>query len=72
MTELALEKLQAGKPVETLHLSDVVLAFDPKNGGALHTRIKALEELREHCENYVEDGWLQYGIRKAKQSLDAH
>ena len=71
VTQLALEKLQAGKPVETLHLTDVVLASDPQNPGALNARIKALENLHEHCENYVEDGWLQYGIRKAKQALEA-
>ena len=71
VAQLALEKLQAGKPVEALHLTDIALASDPKNEAALNTRIKALENLREHCENYVEDGWLQYGIRKAKETLAA-
>ena len=69
VTQLALEKLQAGKPVETLHLTDVALAADPKNEAALNVRIKALENLREHTENFIEDGWLQYGIRKAKETL---
>lgn len=71
ITQLALDKLQAGKPIETLHLTDVALASDPKNAAALNARIKAFEALREKCENAVEDGWLQYGIRKAKETLEA-
>lgn len=66
---LAQEKLEAGKPVETLHLTDVILAYDPKNSGALNARIKALNYLQEKCENYVEAGWLEYGIAKAKEKL---
>jgi len=69
LTKLALEKLEAGKPVEALHLADVVLASDPKNSGALSARLKALEYLREHCENFIEAGWLDYGIRTTKESL---
>lgn len=68
---LALDKLQAGKPVETLHLTDVVLAYDSKNASALKAKIKAMEYLRDHCENFVEDGWLQYGISKAQEKLEA-
>jgi alkyl sulfatase BDS1-like metallo-beta-lactamase superfamily hydrolase len=71
VVHLALDKLAAGKPVEALHLTDVVLAYDSNNAAALNARIKALENLREHCENFIEDGWLQYGIRKAKEKLDA-
>lgn len=69
VSQLALERLEAGKPVEALHLTDVALASDPKNAAALNARIKAFEALREKCENVVEDGWLQYGIRKAKAAL---
>ncbi|HLY42231.1 MAG TPA: MBL fold metallo-hydrolase [Terracidiphilus sp.] len=71
VAQLALEKLEAGKPVEALHLTDVALAADAKNEAALNARIKALQNLRERCENVVEDGWLQYGIRKAKEKLPA-
>jgi alkyl sulfatase BDS1-like metallo-beta-lactamase superfamily hydrolase len=69
VVRLALEKVDAGKPVEALHLTDVVLASDPKNSGALNARIKALELLRDRSENYVETGWLEYGITKAKGQL---
>ena len=69
VVQLAQAKLAAGRPVETLHLTDVVLAYDPKNSVALQVRIKALQSLRERSENVIEDGWLQYGIRKAQQQL---
>jgi alkyl sulfatase BDS1-like metallo-beta-lactamase superfamily hydrolase len=69
LVRLALEKVDAGKPVEALHLTDVVLSSDQKNAGALNARIKALEYLLDRSENFVEGGWLQYGIRKAKEQL---
>jgi len=72
IVQLALARLAAGKPVETLHLTDVVLAYDARNAGALKARIKALESLRERSENVIEDGWLQYGIRKAQEKLAAN
>lgn len=69
LVRLALEKLEAGKPVETLHLTDVVLAYDQKNSAALDARLRALNYLRERCENYIEAGWLDYGIRTTKEKL---
>jgi len=69
VVRLALEKLDAGKPVEALNLTDVVLAYDQKNSAALVARLKALSYLRERCENYVEAGWLEYGITKTKEKL---
>ncbi len=71
LVRLALEKLDAGKPVETLHLTDVVLASDRSNSAALGARLKALEYLREHTENYVEAGYLEYGIKTTKEKLSA-
>jgi len=55
-------------PVEALHLTDVVLAYDQTNRGALHARIKALKYLEKTCENFVEEDRLQYGIAKAKEN----
>src|ERR1700730_6664674 len=69
IARLALEKLEAGKPVETLHLTDVVLVYDQKNSAALNARIKALEFLQKKCENYVEEGWLEFAIAKAQEKL---
>jgi len=69
IARLALQKVELGKPVEALHLTDVALAADQKNPAALNARIKALEYLRDRCENFVEQGWLEYGIAKAKEKL---
>lgn len=69
LVRLALEKLEAGEPVEALHLTDIVLAYDQKNNAALGARLKALDFLRDRCENYVESGWLDYGIRTTKAKL---
>jgi alkyl sulfatase BDS1-like metallo-beta-lactamase superfamily hydrolase len=69
VAQLALEKLQAGKLVEALHLTDVALASDPKNEATLNVRIKALEKLHDQSQNFIEDGWLQNGIQKAKATL---
>jgi alkyl sulfatase BDS1-like metallo-beta-lactamase superfamily hydrolase len=71
LVRLALEKLQAGKPVETLHLTDVVLASDQNNGAALDARLKALDYLQERCQNYVEAGYLDYAIKAAKAKMAA-
>jgi len=69
LTRLALEKIEAGQPIEALHLTDVILAFDQKNVAALNARVKAMEYLRQHTQNFVESGWLEYGIRLAKEKL---
>jgi alkyl sulfatase BDS1-like metallo-beta-lactamase superfamily hydrolase len=69
LVRLAQEKLEAGRPVEALHLTDVVLAYDPNNNAALGARLKTLEFLREHTENYIEAGYLDYGIKTAKERV---
>jgi alkyl sulfatase BDS1-like metallo-beta-lactamase superfamily hydrolase len=70
LVKLALAKLEAGKPVETLHLTDVVLAYDPKNTAALDARLKALNYLQERSQNFIESGWLAYGIRTTKAKME--
>lgn len=69
LARLALEKVEAGEPVEALHLTDIALASDQKNSAALNARIKALEFLQNKCENYVEEGWLEFAIAKTKEKL---
>jgi alkyl sulfatase BDS1-like metallo-beta-lactamase superfamily hydrolase len=69
LVRLAMEKLDAGKPIEALHLTDVVLAYDTENNAALSARLKALKYLQEHSQNYIESGWLDYGIRTTKEKL---
>jgi alkyl sulfatase BDS1-like metallo-beta-lactamase superfamily hydrolase len=69
LARLALDKIEVGQPVEALHLTDVILAFDQKNVPALNARIKAMEYLRQRAQNRVESGWLDYGLRLAKEKL---
>jgi alkyl sulfatase BDS1-like metallo-beta-lactamase superfamily hydrolase len=69
LVQLAQERLEAGKPVEALHLTDVVLACDPSSNAALIARLKTLEYLRERSENYIEVGYLEYGIKITKEKL---
>jgi alkyl sulfatase BDS1-like metallo-beta-lactamase superfamily hydrolase len=71
VVNLALEKLKANDAVAALHLTDVVLAYDQNNSGALNARISALEYLKERTDNFVEAGWLDYGITKAKAGLQS-
>lgn len=69
LVRLALEKFDGGKPVEALHLTDIVLAYDAKNRAALTARLKVLQHLREQSQNYIEASWLEYGIRTTKERL---
>ena len=69
----ASDKLGQDKPVETLHLTDILLASDPKNPDALDARLKALNYLEEQCQNFIEEGWLQSAITKTEAQLaEAH
>jgi len=69
ITNLALQRLSEGRPVDTLHLTDVVLASDPANAAALDARLKALGVLQDRSENYIESGWLDYAIKKTRLAM---
>jgi alkyl sulfatase BDS1-like metallo-beta-lactamase superfamily hydrolase len=70
VARLAMEQIEAGKPVEALHLTDVVLTSDPQNASALKARIKAMEYLKQNTHNRIESGWLDYGLTLAKAKLE--
>jgi alkyl sulfatase BDS1-like metallo-beta-lactamase superfamily hydrolase len=69
LVQLASDKVKAGKPVEALHLTDVVLAGDPANRGALGARLEALTYLHDHTENYIETGFLEHAMKQAQDAL---
>jgi alkyl sulfatase BDS1-like metallo-beta-lactamase superfamily hydrolase len=69
VAKLALERIDAGEPVEALHLSDVALAADPAHRRSLEARLKALTMLRSRCRNTNERGWIDYGIRMTESRL---
>jgi alkyl sulfatase BDS1-like metallo-beta-lactamase superfamily hydrolase len=63
--------LDSGRPVEALHLTDVVLLVKPDDRGALSTRRDALAELldRSHGENLSEVMWLRSQITRTEEDL---
>jgi alkyl sulfatase BDS1-like metallo-beta-lactamase superfamily hydrolase len=69
VTKLAGEKLAAGQSAEALRLTDAALSADATNRAALEMRLKVLEDLRDHCRNSNERGWLGYGINEVKAKL---
>jgi alkyl sulfatase BDS1-like metallo-beta-lactamase superfamily hydrolase len=69
LVQLASDKVKAGKPVEALRLTDVVLAGDPTNRGALGARLEALTYLHDHTENYIETGFLEHAMKQAQDAL---
>ena len=66
---LAGEKLAAGQAEEGLRLTDAALAADASHRGALETRLKILDYLRQHSKNSNEQGWLDFSIREVQSKL---
>ena len=66
-------RVEAGEPVEALHLVDMALADDPDNRDALAARLAALELLLERSGdvNHSEVYWLRHRIGKTRAQLGA-
>jgi glyoxylase-like metal-dependent hydrolase (beta-lactamase superfamily II) len=64
LAERARGHVEGGRPVEALHLTDIVLHADPDHQGALAARAAALQELleRSRSENLSEVMWLRSQI----------
>jgi alkyl sulfatase BDS1-like metallo-beta-lactamase superfamily hydrolase len=64
-------RVQAGEPLEGLHLAEMALAAEPSNGQALRAQLAALELLlqRSGGENFWEVGWLRHQIEEAERVL---
>jgi len=62
------EYIERQEFVPALHLTDVVLAGNPRHPTANAARLKALEGLKAGTRNYIERIWLDYGIRTAKEN----
>lgn len=73
LVERASAHLRAGRPVEALHLSDMVLHAVPGQVEALGVRIGALEQLLERAggENFSEVMWLEGRLAEARETLAA-
>ncbi|TFG74923.1 MAG: MBL fold metallo-hydrolase, partial [Chrysiogenales bacterium] len=55
--------------VKVLHLTDVILHFDPNHKSANEIRIKALKSLQAGSGNFIEGIWLKHGIRSAEDRI---
>ena len=68
----AAEHVQAGRPVEALHLVDVALAADAEHRASLEARLAALELLLESAAgvNFYEVRWLTHRIALTRQQLE--
>lgn len=59
----AQEKLDAGAPVEAIHLAEVALAAAPRHRGALEASMLAHEQLEAASQNFWLTSWLRRQIR---------
>jgi alkyl sulfatase BDS1-like metallo-beta-lactamase superfamily hydrolase len=72
LTERADDHANAGRPLNALHLTDLVLAHDPADNDALDVKRRALEQLLAASgrENHSEVQWLEQQIRSATVKED--
>ena len=72
LLSLAQNYLARGAPVKALHITEIALAGDPQNSGALALRQQALEALLERAEdglgNDYEIYWLQSELAEQPQA----
>ncbi len=68
----AREHASAGRPVEALHLTDMVLSGEPAHAAALAIRAAALETLLERSggENFSEVQWLRGRLAETREALE--
>ena len=64
-------KVEAGKPVEALHFTDIALSVDESHQAARRAELAALELLLERSQgrNFDEVGWLESAIETAREYL---
>ena len=62
LVEAARAHTAAGRPVQALHLTDLVLTADPDHTGARAAAVEAHEALLAGTENFWEKAWLTKSI----------
>ncbi|WNG87563.1 alkyl sulfatase dimerization domain-containing protein [Mycobacterium sp. ITM-2016-00317] len=68
LTEAARKHIADGKPVQALHLTDVVLSAEPDNRAARDTAVEAHEALLAGTGNFWEKAWLTHSINQLRSS----
>jgi alkyl sulfatase BDS1-like metallo-beta-lactamase superfamily hydrolase len=66
LVEAARTHTAAGRPVQALHLTDLVLAADPSHTGARVAAVEAHEALLAGTENFWERAWLIKSISELR------
>jgi alkyl sulfatase BDS1-like metallo-beta-lactamase superfamily hydrolase len=72
LVDRAREHADAGRPLEALHLTDMVLSVEPAGTSALEVRATALETLieRSRGENFGEVQWLRACLAETREELE--
>ena len=68
LVALAADHVAAGRPVEALHLTDIVLTVEPAHAGARDAAIAAHEALLAASGNFWEAAWLRRAITKLREA----
>ncbi|RMF20375.1 MAG: MBL fold metallo-hydrolase, partial [Deltaproteobacteria bacterium] len=63
-------RLDAGEPLEAIHLAEAALAAAPAHAGALGVLIAAHEALLAESANFWEASWLEFQIRRLRAALE--
>ncbi|MGA8328090.1 MAG: alkyl sulfatase dimerization domain-containing protein [Mycobacterium sp.] len=66
LVEAALAHTAAGRPVQALHLTDLVLTADPDHSGAREVAAEAHQALLAGSENFWEKAWLTKSINELR------
>lgn len=69
LTDRAAAHVAAGRPLQALHLTEMVLAHNSEDAGALSVKSQALEQLLATSgrENHSEVQWLEQELKSAQQ-----
>jgi alkyl sulfatase BDS1-like metallo-beta-lactamase superfamily hydrolase len=60
--------VDAGRPVEALHLTDIVLAAEPRHVGGRATAAAATRALLDRSNNFWESAWLRRSIAQLERT----
>jgi len=71
VAERARAKLDAGMPLEAIHLAEVALAVEPDHPPALEVSLHAHERLEEESENFWLTSWLRHCRKEIRTRLES-
>lgn len=67
LVDAARAHVEAGRPVEALHLTDVVLAAEPGHTDARRVAVAASEALLADSANFWESAWLRRAVTRLRE-----